>query len=112
MTEEFWYRVQETHYAAPLDEYDRPCGEGSTIVRLYKYRVISHTPKGVWVWEGVCSGKRFVRTEARKRFACPTVEEAIASFQARKARQLGILNAQIKKVNRALKYLNDHHLDS
>jgi hypothetical protein len=53
-------------------------------------RVEKRTPKG-WRLEG----GRFVLESARKRWACPTVDEAFASFDARKRRQAGIHQARM-----------------
>jgi hypothetical protein len=46
--------------------------------------------------------KKFVLKDARKRFACPTPEEAMESFIARKKRQRGILKAQLVHVEEAI----------
>lgn len=61
-----------------------------------KFEVLKETPKGVWIkdWDR----KRFVLRGARKRYACPTREEAYQSFYARKARQVRILKARIREV--------------
>jgi len=49
-----------------------------------------------------CGDKKFVLTGATKRFACPTKEEALKSFKARKRRQISILEAQAKHAREAL----------
>jgi hypothetical protein len=66
--------------------------------------VVRETPKGVWL--AVCppfSDKRFVRTDARRRFACPTVEEAKASFIARKNRQASIYQTRRERAEEAIR---------
>ncbi len=104
---ENWYRYDVIRYAAPLDEWDRPQGIGRVTVQLSTFKVLKVTPKGVWLIETIgiwdCEPKRFVLRDARKRFACPTKKEAAESFSARKKRQLRILRAQAKDVERALK---------
>lgn len=104
----YWYRITETTYSAGSDDWGDPLPGGPTRTSLEAYRVIKETPKGVWIdapsndWRD----RRFVNKGARKRFACPTVEEAIASYKARKRRQIAILKSRIKKVEEALVYLD------
>lgn len=57
------------------------------------YPVLKTTAAGVWL--DVYGDKRFVLNAARKRYACPTIEEALASYHARKARQIRILRQQL-----------------
>ena len=106
--DEIWYRYDAIHYAPPLDELERPCGNGEIEIRLREFKVIKQTPKGVWViWKaGIFSDsyeeKRFILRDARKRYACPTKEEAAVSFRARKKRQICMLKAQLRDAERAL----------
>lgn len=81
---EHWYRFE-----------DRP-GDPPYIY-LSKFKVVKHTPKGVWVEFGFYKDK-FIRKDAHKHFACATIEEAKKSFIARKSRQLCILEHQIDDV--------------
>lgn len=98
---ELWFRYEDVQYAAPLDEFDRPCGTGQLLVELRKYEVLSHTAKGVWL--RLRSGdKRFVLADARKQFACPTQELAKASFIARKQRQIRIYTARLNQAKKAI----------
>ncbi len=92
-----WYRFEDVVYAPMLSEYDEWVGPGRLVVVLRRYRVVKVTPCGVWLDIG-----RFVKTAARKRFACPTEAEARESFLARKQRQLSILQAQASRVERAI----------
>jgi hypothetical protein len=98
---EVWYRVVDFRYAPTLDEWDRPQGNGRSAVRVNEYLVLRHTERGVWLhldgW-----GRRFVLRDARRRFACPTREEAWESFRARKQRQLRLLTAQVAHVRLVL----------
>lgn len=91
------YRFEDVVYAAPLDAFDNPLGEGTLKVELRTYRIRKTTPCGAWLDIG-----RFVKNSGRKRFAWPTEAEALASFMARKQRQLGILKAQVSRVERAM----------
>jgi hypothetical protein len=65
-----------------------------------EFKVLSKTEHGVWI--DVYGNKRFVNLDARKRYACPTVQEALESFQARKKRQIRILTRQLKQAEAAL----------
>ncbi len=95
-----WYRFEDKRYAGPLDEYDQPTPSTLT-VHLRKYKVLKITPKGAWVHLGPFSGKRFVRRDVTRRFACPTVEEALESFKARKAKQARIYRKRADDADRA-----------
>lgn len=48
------------------------------------------------------SPTRFVLLESRKRFACPTKEEALESFIARKEKQISIYNSKLKRAKESL----------
>lgn len=106
MIGDIWYRLIDVHYAPPLDEWDREMGRGEIRVHLETYKVIKETPKGVWLCRNFLgcdlSGMRFVLRDSRKRFACPTKEEAIESFRARKKAQIKIYTARLESAHRAL----------
>ena len=85
-----WYRFEDIQYAAPLDEYDQPCGAGRLVVSVQEFFVIKVTPCGVRLHTG-----RFVRFSTKKQFACPSEKEAKASFLARKACQAAIYRARM-----------------
>jgi len=109
---EVWYRYEEVRYSPGTDEYGDPLPyRGRLEVKLDEYEVIKTTPKGVWIrlysWG---NEKRFILRGARKRYACPTKEEAIESFRARKERQRRILTSQLEDVNDALNYIKDHNM--
>ena len=105
---DIWYRYNDITYAPSVNEWGDSEGHGDTKVEESTYKVEKVTPKGVWIrqWWGVNSfsgsDKRFVLTDARKRYACPTKEDAMVSFLARKNRQLGILKAQTRRVEIAI----------
>jgi hypothetical protein len=100
---EVWYRVVDGRYAGSVDECGDPMGDGGAYVRVDEYPVLRHTPKGVWLEHAGRYGQhRFVLRVANKRWACPTKEEAMESFRARKQRQAKILRAQLAHVKEAL----------
>lgn len=105
--ETVWYRFEERRYAAPLDEYENPIPGGSRlVVHLLELPLIKETPKGVWLgWGGLGAG-RFVLRSAKKRYACPTLEEAKTSFRARKEKQAGIYRARAEDADRAIKMMD------
>ena len=98
---EYWYRYEDWRTAAPLDEWERPIGGGGIKISLRKYEVLHYTPKGVKLDMGT-GFERFVLRDARKRFACPTIEEAKESFMSQKNRQLRILEAQAANIRRVI----------
>lgn len=92
------YRYTDTLYSSGDDEY----GWNTYIrVHLNKYPIIKKTDKGIWLDN--FGSKRFVLLAARKKFACLTIEEALASYKARKNRQIKILVTQLKHANEALR---------
>ena len=104
-SEEFWYRFEDQRYAPSLNEFDEAVGRGSLKIHLYTYLVLKHTPKGVWINASPrfsFGHKKFVLKDARRRFACPTKEEALESFFARKKRQIGILRTRADDAEEAL----------
>lgn len=69
------------------------------------FELIKETPKGYWInlfpdmgW----NEKKWVSSNAKKRYAYPTKEEALSSFLARKRRQIEILEAQLSNARMAL----------
>lgn len=100
---EYWYRYEDHRTAPPLDEWDQPVGRGEVHIGQLRYEVLRHTPKGVWIrYVTMFNDERFVLRDARKRFACPTVEEAQISFMARKKKQLSILTVRAQDVRDAV----------
>lgn len=98
---EYWYRIEEQTYAAAVDEFGTSYGPGRLELRLKCFEVLYYTPKGVWLHVLNWNPRKFVLREATKRFACPTKEEALESFIARKERQATILEARARTARRA-----------
>lgn len=93
----YWYRLEDR--LVSTGEYSPSRVE----VTLFKLLVVKETPKGVRL-VGLQYGRdkpRFVAHEGKKKFACATVEEAIASFKKRKERQARILKAQAAHADEA-----------
>ena len=75
--------------------FDDDRSEGETVkVSLKRFKVVKHTPCGAWLW--VWGERKFVLDRARKRLAYETKELALASFMARKERQMLILRKQLR----------------
>jgi len=107
MIGDIWYRYEDKTYAAPLDEFDKPIGSPRLEVLLRSYQVMKHTTHGVWLSESGITFWRFVLHNARKRFACPTIEEAKTSFIARKTKQARIYRARAQRAEEALAIINN-----
>lgn len=106
MTE--WYRFDDVTYSVCIDPDGDQYGS-STRVLLRKYRVISETKTGAWLDLGM-DDKRFTRINSRKRFACPTIEEAKASYVARKKRQAAIYEARAAKAYDCIRQIEKKEL--
>jgi hypothetical protein len=100
MVESMYYRINSVLVSAGVDEWDNPLGPARVHVYVQKLEVIAKTPKGIWL--NYYGKKRLVLDASRKRFACPTLEQAKESFRMRKARQLKILRRQIANAEAAL----------
>jgi hypothetical protein len=115
MTDEttYWYRFEEVRYAAPLDEFGYPTGSGRTVLYLRKLKVVRETPKGVQLAGLNYSAEhpRFVRRDSRKRFACPTVDEAVQSYRARKEKQINIYKVRISSARHALRLISERKFE-
>ena len=103
-SEEYLYRYDDyREHSGGFDVNGEPMSGSRCRVSLEKYRILKHTPKGVQI---NCWGvRKFVNLKARKRFACPTKEEAKKSFIDRKKRQRMILKGEIDHVEDALRII-------
>lgn len=106
MAKTYFYRVEETTYSAGVDEWGDALPGGPTRPNLYLFEVLKYTRCGAWL--DVYGERKFVNLQRNKRFALPTTEEAIASYKARKKRQIEIYAARINKIKEALLYLDMH----
>lgn len=97
-----FYRYYEVRYSPGVDEWGDPLpGVGRVEVHLEEIPVIKRTPCGAWIGYSP-EDKRFVNLSWNKRYALPTIDEAKASYRARKRRQIGLLQAQARAAERAL----------
>lgn len=72
---------------------------GETYIRLDWYDVVKETPQGYWI--EVAGRRRWMSKTSRSAWAKPTPAEALQSFQARKRRQIAILEAQLHRAKDA-----------
>jgi hypothetical protein len=100
--EETWFRFEDKLFSSGIDEFGQPYGPPYLTVQVQCLAVAKVTPKGV----RLCTG-RFVLREGRKRWACPTLEEALQSFIARKKAQRRIYLAAVNRADRALSMVTD-----
>lgn len=105
MTSDVLYRVMELTYSAGVDESGDPLPGGPTRTNLHSFPVLKRTPCGAWI-EDHHGRRRFVKLTANKRYATNTVEEAIASFKARKKAEMRIYAARSKAIMEAIRYLD------
>ena len=92
------WRVEACRYSVCVDPELEIYGVSDPHLEARWYRVSKRTRCGAWINDG---GK-FVNLQARKQWACNTVDEALASFIARKRRQVSILSAQLKAAEAGL----------
>lgn len=75
---------------------------GDARVVFETYEIVRETPKGVII-RTEYNDRRFVRLDARKRFACPTKREALESFIARTSKRIRLKKAEISYCEDALR---------
>lgn len=103
---ERWYRYDYQRYSPGSDE----CGDPlpGTVVKLVlrEFMAVKVTPKGVWIQamfeQHVCSDRHFILRKSHKKFAWPTLELAMTSFRARKAKEIAIYQRRIAIAQAAL----------
>ncbi len=81
------FRVEETRYAGPIDEYGDPIPglRGPMGISIKEIPVVKRTPKGWRLANG-----RIVLESSAKKYANPTIDGAFKDFEARKNRQAQI----------------------
>ena len=97
--DEVWYRISD-HLESVADEFGDHAYT-NVAVALHKYAVFRHTPCGVQL--DVWGRARFVNRTARRRFACPTLAEALESFLARKNKERIHLLRRVSQVEEAMR---------
>ena len=109
----FWFRYEDRRVCSiSVSEFDVITTSNRRVSLLcLQFEVVSVTPCGVWLRTGELNarrpGERWVRRDAHKRWACPTKEEALRSYRARKRRQIKILRAQLREAKAALQLTQD-----
>lgn len=101
-----WYRYEDRRVCSIAYGGDAEWNNSYCEIYLHEYEVLKETPKGVWI--NRYGTPRFVLLNARKRFACPSKEEAKQSFLARKQAHLRHLNRKIANVNEAIDKMQWH----
>jgi len=100
----YFYRFYDQRYAPPVDEFGDSYGRGQLVIHPRKYRVLKRTEKSVFLQEvfGAFYGdKRWMRLNARKRFAAETIEEALFHFMKRKEKQMKIYKSRMESTQEA-----------
>lgn len=102
-----WHRFEAIKYASASYTIhgDFEYGEGRVEVEHRAYKVLRTTPKGVWLDVGF--QPKFVRRDAHRQFASPTIELAKEKFIRRKQRHLSILRKQAADVQKALELVDE-----
>ncbi len=120
MPPEIWYRYEDKTYAGGINEDGDWDGDVILKVELRAFVVLRRTKYGVWLaltfgnyktGDFIGTGRRFVLNRSVKRFACPTVEQAVTSFIARKRRQASIYDKRGAKALAAIeiiKHIQEH----
>lgn len=114
----FWYRCEVKHYSVADEWGDH--SYTSTEVQWSKFAVVAETPKGVWLrwappfstnpdYARCAKGRRgddtLVLGKARRQFACPTRETALADAIVRKERHIAGCKARLAAAERDLDLL-------
>lgn len=107
---EYWYRYDYDRRSPGVDECDNTIPGTVVLLKLRKFLVEKKTPKGVWLREKFgpfsSSTNRFVLNEAKKQFACPSLEAAEASFRARKKTEIRIYTKRIEIAQASLRLMD------
>jgi hypothetical protein len=98
--EEYWYRYEDHMCAGSPDQFDN-YGPSTVHVTLRKFKVLKHTKTGVQL-DIYYGERRFTKRNAFRRWACPTIDEALESFIARKERQIFIYRNKINNAQDAI----------
>ena len=95
------YQLQTEKNAEFLYRYDVVNSLDALFLQLHMFPIIKRTLKGAQI--DVWGRKKFVLLSGRKRFAWPTKEEALFSFQKRKEAQIRILKNQLETAEEGLR---------
>jgi len=99
-----YWRIEEI-ICGSVDEYgDFIPGGGRVVLQLHAYEVLKRTDKGARIADYSPKG-RWIANAWNKHWACATIDEAVASFRARKHRQISIYKGRISVIEAALRKL-------
>ncbi len=99
---QYYYRIWDQALASAPFEFENPVGLSDMTLRCVRYRVLSKTPKGVWIEDSYEGRNRFVLNAASKRWAHPTVAEALYSYAKRKLREIAIMESRAESARHRL----------
>ena len=99
----YLYRFEDHTYSQMRDAYD---GDEEYVsvgpfLELDAHPIRSVTPKGWTIYASNSLGWRFISRETQKRYALPTIREALESYVARKKRQAEIYEHRATKARDA-----------
>jgi hypothetical protein len=92
------WRCEAKRYSYVIDADADRYGVTDPRLEMWWWEIDRATAKGAWV------AGRFVLLTATKRWACPTEQEALESFMARKKKQIRILSTQLKRAEADLAF--------
>ena len=104
----FYWRVEDVLRSSGCFDVDGDYIPGPSRVELelLPFRVLKTTPSGVRIddYQTRVNGKgRFISRDWTKQWACPTIEEAVQSFVARKKKQRLIYSSKLRNIDEALR---------
>jgi hypothetical protein len=108
----FLYRFEDHSYATRIDPFDDSDDNWTTVthLELTAFLIRSVTPCGWTIEANNGLGWRFINKSARKIYALPTIEAALASFIARKHKQASIYEARAQKARRMIEIAKGDNL--
>ncbi|MEX3984002.1 hypothetical protein AB4Y45_33995 [Paraburkholderia sp. EG287A] len=97
------YRIEARRVSGGCVDEVGEWRHGESYSRLYAHTfvVLKVTKCGKWIRD-YAGDRRFILDTSRKRFAHETIELALASFRARRDRQIGILSARLRAAEEEL----------
>lgn len=99
MSQEVWHRFEDRLFIV-----DKQREHGVVDIVHCTYPVIRHTKCGAWL--DVYGKEKWASKTSKRKFACPTKEQAKKSFIARKKAQIRILRRKLKTAEEALEMMS------
>lgn len=104
---DIYWRAEVKAYSVIIDAEREEYGTKHEF-ELHWFKVVKHTPKGVWVTLADFGERRFVKHDARKKLAYPSIALALESFIARKTRQAGVLEARARFARHCIEWAKEY----